>query len=116
VGFVTDELGGDPLRWSPAVTQLVLGGWLPFAVEDAEVAGRFGQVLRAFVPWAQRERGWGDRYLAATLEAIDAVEAGGAPETGGRVEILEQALAEGVDLDDEEALDAFLDRYLDEGG
>ncbi|HEX4902507.1 MAG TPA: hypothetical protein VFV42_06835 [Acidimicrobiales bacterium] len=115
VGFVTDELGGDPLRWSPAVTQLVLGGWMPFAVEDPDVAGRFGQVLRAFVPWAQREQGWGDRYVAATLEAIDAVEGTGTS-SGGRVEILEQALAEGVDLDDEEALDAFLDRYLGEGG
>lgn len=114
VGFVAEELGGDPLRWSPAVTQLVLGGWLPFAVDDAHVAARFAQVLRAFVPWAQRERGWGDRYRDATLEAIDAVEAGDGPSGGGRVEILERALAEGVDLDDEEALDAFLDRYLDD--
>jgi len=114
VGFVADELGGDPMRWSPAVTQLVLGGWLPFAVDDPDVAGRFPQVLRAFVPWAQREAGWGDRYLDATLEAIAAAEAGDGPAAGGRVEILEQALAEGVDLDDEGALDAFLDRYLDD--
>lgn len=113
VGFVTDELGGDPLRWSPAVTQLVLGGWLPLAVDDPAVAARFPQVVRAFAPWAQRERGWGDRYLAATLDAIAAT--GSAPPTGGgRVEILERALAEGVDLDDEDALDAFLDRYLDD--
>ena len=47
--------------------------------------------------------------------SLPSLEAAG-PSSGGRVEILEQALAEGVDLDDEEALDAFLDRYLDEGG
>lgn len=114
VGFVADELGGDPLRWSPAVTQLVLGGWLPIAVDDPEVAARFPGVLRAFVPWAQRERGWDDRYLAEALASIDAAESGDGLSADGRVEILEQALAEGVDLDDEEALDAFLDRYLDD--
>jgi len=119
VGFVGAELGGDPRRWSPAVTQLVLGGWLPLAVEDEGAADRFPGVLRSFLPWVHRERGWADRHLEAALDVVRAAEAGelpgAAPDEGGRVEILEQAVAAGVDLDDEAALDAFLDRYLDDG-
>ena len=116
VGFVADELGGDPLRWSAPVTQLILGGWLPLAGYDADVVARFPKLLRAFVPWAHRERGWGDRYLAEPLAVIKAAEAGElpGPSQGGTVEILEQAVAAGVDLDDEGALDAFLDQYLED--
>lgn len=115
VGFVTEELGGDPLRWSAPVTQLILGGWLPLSDFDEDVVARFPKVLRAFVPWAHRERGWGERYLPEALEVVRAAEAGElpGPSPGGQVEILEQAVAAGVDLDDEAALDAFLDDYLD---
>jgi hypothetical protein len=117
VGFVAAELGGDPLRWSPAVTQLVLGGWLPLAVSDEEVGARLPALLRSFLPWAHDEQGWVDRYLDQALEVVRAAEAGElpGPRTSGQVEILEQAVAAGVDLDDEDALDEFLDRYLDDG-
>ena len=116
VGFVAEELGGDPLRWSAPVTQLILGGWLPLAGYDDDVVARFPKVLRAFVPWAHRQHGWGDRYLEEALDVLRAAEAGElpGPSQGGRVEILEQAVAAGVDLDDEAALDAFLDEYLDD--
>jgi hypothetical protein len=116
VGFVAEELGGDPLRWSAPVTQLILGGWLPLAGSDADGVERFPKVLRAFVPWAHREHGWGDRYLAEALEVVRAADAGElpGPSRGGQVEILEQAVAAGVDLDDEAALDAFLDDYLED--
>lgn len=115
VGFVTEELGGDPLRWSAPVTQLILGGWLPLSGFDEDVVDRFPKVLRAFVPWAHREHGWGDRYLSEALQVVRAAEAGElpGPSQGGQVEILEQAVAAGVDLDDEVALDAFLDDYLE---
>jgi len=116
VSFVAEELGGDALRWSAPVTQLILGGWLPLSGYDTGVVERFPKVLRAFVPWAHREHGWGDRYLEDPLEVIKAAEAGElpGPSQGGQVEILEQAVAAGVDLDDEDALDAFLEQYLDE--
>lgn len=116
VGFVTEELGGDPLRWSAPVTQLILGGWLPLSGFDEAVVERFPKVLRAFVPWAHREHGWGDRYLTEALQVVRAAEAGElpGPSQSGQVEILEQAVAAGVDLDDEAALDAFLDDYLDD--
>ncbi len=117
IGFVADELGGDPLRWTAPVTQLILGAWLPLAGLDEGVTDRFPRLLRAFVPWAHREHGWADRYVAEPLEVIRAAEAGELPGPsagGGTVEILEEAVAAGVDLDDEAALDAFLDRYLDD--
>lgn len=119
VGFVVDEMGGDPLRWTPVVCEVVLAGWLPLAGFDDDVAERFPRVLRAFVPWAHVEKGWGDRYVEEAKPVIAAVERGelGGPATGGgQVEILEQAVAAGVDLDDEEALDAFLEEYLGDEG
>jgi len=116
LAFVGHQLGGDPLRWSPAVTQLVLGGWLPMSGHDDATAARAPGLVRALLPWAHRQRGWGDRYLPEALEVVRLAVAGelAGPAGEGRVEILEQAIAEGVDLDDEAALDAFLDRYLDE--
>lgn len=114
VEFVVDELGGDPLRWTPVVTQIVLSGWVQLAGFDAATVDRFPDLLRAFVPWAQREQGWEDRYATEALAVIDAVEADTGEAGPGQVEILEQAMAAGVDLDDPDALDAFLDSYLDD--
>ena len=110
--FVDHELGGDPLRWSAPVTQIVLGAWLPLADLGPESAERLPKALRAFIPWAHQQLGWGDRYLDEVLGILDA---GATGEFAGGVDILEQAMAAGVDLDDPAALDAFLDAYLDEG-
>lgn len=121
VELVNDELGGDPLRWTAPVTQLVLRGWLPLSGFDEAVNERLPDLLRAFVPWAHAEEGWGQRYLDEALSVLEDPDEGDTPDDGpagaeqgaGRVEILEQAVAAGVDLDDEAALDAFLDEYLE---
>ena len=115
IEFVTDELGGDPLRWSPVVTHLVVVGWFPLSQHGTGAPGPFRAALRDFIPWAHHEQGWGDRYLSDSLGVLDAAsEDRGRADPGavGRVEVLERAVAEGIDLDDEEALDAFLDDYL----
>ncbi len=115
VAFVVDEVGGESDRWSPVVVHLVMAGWLPRADLDDGTLERFGDVLRSFVPWVHAERGWADRYVDDTVAIIDAVEAEvDDAQSSGRVEILEQAVAAGVDLDDEAALDAFLDAYLED--
>ncbi len=115
VEFVTDTLGGDPLRWSPVVTHLVAVGWLPLSLHGPDEIATFPDVLRDFVPWAHAEQGWGDRYVADAVGVLDAATTdAGAEERGARVAILEEAVAAGIDLDDEAALDAFLDDYLDE--
>lgn len=114
--FVRAELGGDPLRWTAPVTNIVAQAWLPLSGHPSEAQADLLAALRGFVPWAHHEQGWGDRYLAEVTEVLDAAastEPGDAPLAAPGVEILEQAMAEGVDLDDEAALDAFLDRYLD---
>ncbi len=114
VEFVTDTLGGDPLRWSPVVTHLVVAGWLPLSLHGPDEIAALPDVLRDFIPWAHAQQGWGDRYLADALAVLDAIPADGGSGEGGRVAILEQAVEAGIDLDDEAALDAFLDDYLDE--
>lgn len=124
VEFVVDQLGGDPLRWTPVVVQVVLAGWLPLSGVDVATAERFFPLLRTLVPWAHEAIGWADRYVDDTLAIIDAVEngedgmtlslGGESDGSGSGVEILEQAIAAGVDLNDEAALDAFLDAYLED--
>ncbi len=115
VEFVVDEVGGEAARWSPVVVHLVLAGWLPRSDLDDAALERFGDLLRAFVPWVHVERGWADRYVADTIAIIDTVEHEvDDAQSSGRVEILDRAVAAGVDLDDEAALDAFLDEYLDD--
>lgn len=114
VEFVVDELGGDPLRWSPIVVHLTAVGWLPLSTHGSEASDRFAAALRDFLPWAHEEEGWGDRYLADALAVLEASAVVREADAGsGRVEILEAAVAAGVDLDDEAALDAFLDEYLE---
>ena len=114
VEFVTDELGGDPLRWSPVVTHLTVAGWLPLSTHGEARRPDFVSLLEAFLPWAHREHGWGDRYVADALSVLGAGEGATPGADVGRVEVLERAVEAGIDLDDEAALDAFLDEYLDE--
>ena len=118
VEFVVDQLGGDPLRWSPVVTHLVVVGWLPLSLHGPDAVEPFAALLRDFVPWVHEQHGWGDRYVGDTLAVVDAAtrsdEGIADPGQIGRVEVLEQAVAAGIDLDDEEALDAFLDDYLED--
>ena len=114
VEFVVDELGGDPLRWSPVVTHLTSVGWYPLSTHGPSGAGRFVALLRDFIPWAHAERGWGDRYLLDTLAVLDPGGTAATESDVGRVEVLERAVEAGIDLDDEAALDAFLDEYLGE--
>jgi hypothetical protein len=117
VEFVVDELGGDPLRWSQVVTHLVVVGWFPVSSHGSSSADAFRAVLRDFIPWAHDEHGWAERYVDDVLAVLDASAAAvtsGDPAAVGRVDVLEQAMAAGIDLDDEAALDAFLDDYLDD--
>jgi hypothetical protein len=114
VEFVVDELGGDPLRWSPVVTHLTSVGWYPLSTHGPSGTERFVALLQAFIPWAHAERGWGDRYLPDTLAVLDAGGTTTSATDVGRVEVLERAVEAGIDLDDEAALDAFLDEYLED--
>jgi hypothetical protein len=73
-------LDGKPLRLTPQSMGLLSLALLseeqearvalPSGSDDEQVA-LMKQVMRAFVPYAHELNGWGDRYLADTLTAID---------------------------------------------
>jgi hypothetical protein len=66
-----DLLNGRPLRLTPQSTSL-LGLALQGSDLDDRRRALLPAALRAFVPYAHEANGWGDRFLADTLAAIDA--------------------------------------------
>jgi hypothetical protein len=62
-------LNGDPLRVTPQSIEL-----LSMALQGSDLGlesrALVPLVLRAYVPYAQEQKGWGDRFLADTLLAI----------------------------------------------
>jgi len=117
--------GGDPLRWSPAVAGLFLLDWVHRrAVLDMDDAAMLPRVTRAWSAYATRRRGLPDAAIAQTDTMVDEM----VPEfarlyaTGERrspaTAAVAQLISEGVDPDDAEAIDAWLDanrHRLDEG-
>jgi hypothetical protein len=108
----------DPLRWSPAAVDLFLLDWVPRrAILDAQDVGRLPVVLSAWVRWAGRVSGLSPRAVAQTVatiarlrpEFVDRVASGDqrSPETQAVAELL----ADGVDIDDEEAVAAWIAEY-----
>lgn len=113
--FSQDAPDADPMRWSPAVAGLFLLDWVHrrAVLDDDDVATLPG-VLSAWVSWCGRHRGLPPDALAATREAIDTMT----PELVRRHRsgehrsaastAMSRLLAEGVDPDDEAALQAWL--------
>jgi len=118
--FAQDSPDADPLRWSPAVVGLFLLDWVHrrAVLDDADVAA-LPRVLRAWVGWAAVRRGLPAAAAAATGETVELLT----PElvrlhsTGERrgeaAAAMGRLLAEGVDPDDETALQAWLDSQPD---
>jgi hypothetical protein len=110
--------GGDPLRWSPRAVEAFLMEWVHGrAVLDPQDAAILPDVLGAWVSWAGRRVGLPEPAIAETLDRIDALRAEFARvcATGERqspaVRATAQLVAEGVDLADPEAVDAWLAAY-----
>lgn len=107
---------GDPLRWSPAVAGLFLLDWVHRrAVLDLDDAAMLPRVVRAWAAFAGRRRGLPERAAAQTEAAIEDL----VPEfvrlytTGERrsqaTAAVAQLFADGVDPDDVDALEAWLE-------
>ena len=62
-------LNGDPLRITPQSIELLMMALHGSDLSDANKA-LVPVVLRAYVPYAQARKGWGDRFLADTLLPI----------------------------------------------
>jgi hypothetical protein len=107
----------DPLRWSPAVAGLFLLDWVHRrAVLDMDDAAMLPRVARAWSAYAVRKRGLPD----AAAEQVDTVVEEMIPEfarlyaTGERrspaTAAVAQLISEGVDPNDAEAIDAWIDQ------
>jgi hypothetical protein len=107
----------DPLRWSPAVAGLFLLDWVHRrAVLDMDDAAMLPRVARAWSAYATRRRG----LPAAAGSQVDSVVEEMIPEfarlyaTGERrspaTAAVAQLISEGVDPNDAEAIDAWIDQ------
>jgi hypothetical protein len=113
----------DPMRWSPIVVELFLLDWVHRrAVLDMDDAALLPRVVRAWAAYASRVRGLPAEAVAATDQAVEDT----VPEfvrlytTGERrspaTAAVAQLIAEGVDLNDPAALDAWLTENRDRLG
>ncbi|GIF65256.1 hypothetical protein Ais01nite_32910 [Asanoa ishikariensis] len=113
----------DPMRWSPIVVELFLLDWVHRrAVLDMDDAALLPRVVRAWAAYASRVRGLPTEAVAATDQAVEDT----VPEfvrlytTGERrspaTAAVAQLIAEGVDLNDPAALDAWLAENRDRLG
>ncbi|BCY04994.1 hypothetical protein [Actinoplanes sp. L3-i22] len=115
--------GGDPLRWSPAIAGLFLLDWVHRrAVLDIDDAAMLPQVVRAWSAYATWRRGLPAAAIAETAEEVEKL----VPEfvrlysTGERrspaTAAVAQLIAEGVDPNDSDAIDAWLEANSDRLG
>ena len=117
IDFACDHGAGDPLRWSPIAVELLLADWFPRKVtlEPDEVAAVPG-ILRAFVRYAAGRKGLAESVYADTLANIDTMSVHFAEDmaddelAGPAKQIALQMRADGVDLTDEAAVGAWIER------
>lgn len=106
----------DPMRWSPAVAGLFLLDWVHRrAVLDMDDAAMLPRVVRSWAAYAARQRGLPGEAAAQTDTSIEEM----VPEfvrlytTGERrspaTAAVAQLMSEGVDPNDPEALDAWIE-------
>ena len=73
--FGTDYGPGDPMRWSPTATEILLLDWIPRKIiADVDHLKSAPDLLRAFVRFCHHERGIRPGLTAETISAIDEFE------------------------------------------
>lgn len=109
---------GEPLRWSPVVVELFMLDFLPRKVTlRAEETDALPDVLEAWVRFALTRRGLEERFIVETVNAVDdfAEEFWDAMDDEGSfgpAKVIAQALlADGVDLSDKRAVDAWIEEF-----
>lgn len=117
IDFASDYGAGDPLRWSPIAVEILLIDWLPRkAILEPDVIAALPDGLRAFVRFAAKRKGLPEEVFGETIEAIDrfAPEFAAAMDDEGRAgpakEIALGLRADGVDLTDAAAVQAWIDK------
>ena len=106
---------GDPLRWSPTVVELFMLDYLPRKVSlTPEEIDALPEVLSAWVRFALIKRGLDERFIAEAEEAVEDFteefrEAVNDSDSFGPAKAIMRALqADGVDVTDQQAVDAWL--------
>jgi hypothetical protein len=110
----------DPLRWSPAVAGLFLLDWVHRrAVLDMDDAAMLPRVTRAWSAYATRRRGLPEAAVAQTDEMVEEMipEFARLYATGERrspaTAAVAQLISEGVDPNDTDAIDAWIEANRD---
>jgi hypothetical protein len=118
VDFRCDQLL-DPLRWSGGSVVVFLLDWVPRKVSARDsVLDRAPEVLRAWVPWAATRAGLPSRLAEETLGVIDEFCAQSAKAVrdqrswGPAKRIAMTMLADGVDPDEDDAVESWLSRNV----
>jgi hypothetical protein len=109
---------GDPLRWSPTVVEMFLLDFLPRkAALDARQIGAILDVLRRWVAFCLERRGLERRWIEETQAMVDELapafrRAVTDPSSFGPAKAMASAmLADGVDLTDPEAVQAWIEAF-----
>ncbi len=113
-----ERLDADPFRWSPIAVELCLLDWLPrkASLVDADI-GAVPDALRRWVRFSGRQKALPRDAIEETLAAVDQFAAdfrrvATDPSRFGPAKSLVHAImAEGVDLTDQRALDAWIEEY-----
>jgi hypothetical protein len=115
IDFSADYADGQLLRWSPVLVELFMVGWIPRKVmAAAELFRSVPVALEAWVRFTARKTAKPAWATEATIEAInrwqdELIRAIGDPATPSpAMQLLTAARHAGVDLSDEESLDAFI--------
>lgn len=123
VGYCAVWVGCDPLAWSPTRLGLFLMDHVPRKVAaPPEDLAPIPDHLRALVPVAHQLAGWSTRQLPDALEAIDEAEPVfhqmlAEPQLAGPArQLVMRAMAEGIDLEDPDAVSELVDRVNAMGG
>ncbi|MEO8697654.1 MAG: hypothetical protein ABI658_29415 [Acidimicrobiales bacterium] len=112
-----DDCAGDPLRWSPVVVEIFLTQWMPEEViADADFFHKVPAVLPSWIRFAGERRGLDAGLIDETVRSIDQwldeyAELVREPAAQGAAELLVSAMASGVDLDDVDAMQSFIQSY-----
>lgn len=113
VGYLSDGV----LAWSPGEVERFLLDWAQRKVLlDPDDIAALPEVLREWVVFALRRKGLAEADIAPVVDAVDEVaadylrDAGTAPK-GPAAQLLARAMAEGVDLADQEAVGRLIGAY-----